>query len=60
MKLAIIYPSLFVTGMGYAMAWDEKIRYVLNIPAEEIWIPLSIVWGVLLGYDAWRRIKRPG
>ena len=57
MKIAVIYGSLFTTGMCYAMAWDDKLASAFGSSRENLWIPLSIAWGILLAYVAWRRYK---
>jgi hypothetical protein len=57
MKIAVIYGSLFATGMCYAMAWDDKLASAFGSSRENLWIPLSIVWGVFLAYVAWRTYK---
>lgn len=58
MKIAVIYGSLFATGMCYAMAWDDKLASAFGSSRENLWIPLSIGWGIFPGYVAWRRSKR--
>ncbi len=60
MKILLIFVPLWVVGAGYAMAWDDKLASAFGSSRENLWIPLSIAWGILLAYVAWRRYKAHG
>lgn len=58
MKILLICVPLWVVGAGYAMAWDDKLASAFGSSRENLWIPLSIAWGAILAYIAWRKYKR--
>lgn len=57
MKLMLTYGSLFMLGMGYAMAFGDPLGAFLNMSPKRAWIPVSIVWAFALGVVAWRKHK---
>lgn len=57
MKLMLTYGSLFMLGMGYAMAFGDPLGTVLSMSPKRAWIPVSIAWAFTLGVVAWRRQK---
>jgi len=57
MKVMLMYGSLFMLGMGYAMAFGDPLATVLNMSPKRAWIPVSIVWAFALGIVAWRKHK---
>jgi hypothetical protein len=58
MRITLIYGPLWVMGAAYAMIWDDKLASAFGSSRENLWIPLSIVWGAFLAYVAWWRYKR--
>jgi hypothetical protein len=57
MKVMLTYGSIFMLGMGYAMAFGDPLGSVLNMSPKRAWIPVSIAWALALGFVAWRRHK---
>jgi hypothetical protein len=58
MKVMLTYGSIFMLGMGYAMAFGDSLGTVLNMSPKRAWIPVSIAWAFALAGIAWWRHKR--
>lgn len=57
-KRMMAFGFLFVVGMVYLMAWNSQLAIALGFPGRLVWVPLTIVWGVVLGVFAWQKYRR--
>lgn len=58
MKRGIFYAALFLLGLLYLLAWNDEIATAISWPGKAVWIPLTIIWGVVLAYLALRQYRR--
>jgi len=57
-KLMLSHGFLFVTGMAYLMAWNKELASFLHLGERPLYDPLIFGWGVVLLYDAVRRLPK--
>jgi hypothetical protein len=55
-KRMIIYACAFCFGMGYAMIFKDQLAAALRW--DDAWVPLTVLWGLLLATFAWYRHRR--
>lgn len=57
LRALLFHGTLFATGMGYAIAWEDKLWQLTGF--EWTWALLTALWGWLVLRDALRRYRRP-
>jgi hypothetical protein len=58
MKKLLVFGSLFLLGLLYLLAWNSQLALAVGFPGRLVWIPLSVVWGIVLAFFAWRKYRR--
>lgn len=57
-KKMLAYGFLFVVVMGYLMGWNDQLASAVGFPGRMLWIPLTVAWGIVLAFFAWRKYRR--